>query len=74
LGETPPTVGSNLLQSVATEAKTITIRVPNVSTYTGAGTPWSDKVNMANSATVDYWDTNTATRNNLTVALAAIGG
>jgi hypothetical protein len=75
LGEMPPTaIGTRIFASAATEPKTITIKVPNVGAYTGAGSPWTDKVNMTNSTAGYYWDNTTATRDNLTVALAAITG
>jgi hypothetical protein len=72
LGETPPSLGTIIFTNAAATAKTITIRVPNVTAYTAAGTPWSDKIG-ANSPGY-FWDNTTATRGNLTVALAAIGG
>jgi hypothetical protein len=75
LGETPPTIGTRIFQGAATTSnKTITIRVPNVSVYTAAGSPWTDKVNKTNSTAGEYWDNLAATKANLTVALEAIGG
>jgi hypothetical protein len=73
LGETPPTVGTTIFAAIATEAKTITVKVPAVSVYTAAGTPWTDKVNMANSATSYFWDNSATSKDKLTVNLAAIG-
>jgi hypothetical protein len=73
LGETPPTVDTLIFGAIATTAKTITIKVPNVSAYTATGTPWNDKIG-ANNTVGNYWDNTASTRDNLTVALAAIGG
>jgi hypothetical protein len=73
LGTTPPaTIGTVVFSGAATTAKTITIKTRYPGLYTYAGTPWSDKVNMANSAAGNFWDNTAATRNNLTVALAAL--
>jgi hypothetical protein len=75
LGETPPTIATlaRIFTDAAMEPKTITIKVPAVTAYTAAGTPWTDKVGP-NSGAGYFWDNNTATRDNLTVALEAIGG
>jgi hypothetical protein len=75
LGAVPPAIGPTLFQGKATTPnKTITFYVPDISVYTAAGTPWSDKVNKSNQDAGYYWDSNSTTRDNLTVALAAIGG
>jgi hypothetical protein len=72
LGVTPPSIGTTIFVGAATTARTITIKVPDVAAYTAAGTPWSDKVNMTNSAAGNFWDNTSSTRARLTVALAAI--
>jgi hypothetical protein len=75
LGATPPAVenGTKIFYGAATTAKTITFKVPDVVVYTAAGSPWSDKMGL-NTDVGDYWDGNTNTKGNLTVALAAIDG
>jgi hypothetical protein len=68
----PPTIGTANFVRAATAAKTITIKTQYPALYTSAGTPWSDKVNMTNSAAGNFWDSYAATRDNLTVALAGL--
>jgi hypothetical protein len=57
--------------SIATSSRTITFTVPDVSVYTAAGSPWSDKIG-ANKNVGYFWDILPATQNNLTVALEPI--
>jgi hypothetical protein len=70
LGTIPPTVGTRIFQSAATTGKTITIKTPQLALY-NLVTPWSDKMGDS-SAWGTYWDNNTNTKDNLTVALAAL--
>jgi hypothetical protein len=56
---------------VATTSKTITVKAPQLTLYTPI-TPWSDKVNKTNATAGNYWDNAAATKDNLTVALAAL--
>jgi hypothetical protein len=72
LGSVPPSIGTTIFSQAATASKTITIRTRYPGLYTNAGTPWSDKVNMTNTAAGNYWDNNAATRGNLTVALTGL--
>jgi hypothetical protein len=74
LGVVPPTtLGSSIFSAIATNpGKVITIRVPYPDLYTNAGTPWSDKVNVTNTAAGYFWDNTAATRGNLTVALTGL--
>jgi hypothetical protein len=73
LGETPPAVQTNIFRDTATAGspKTITFKVPDVSVYTSAGSPWSDKIG-ANKDVGYYWATQGAGRDYLTVALEAL--
>jgi hypothetical protein len=70
VGVLPPTVGTRIFQGVAAAAKTVTVKAPQLTLYTPI-TPWSDKLGT-NSSVSNYWDNNTATRDKLTVALAAL--
>jgi hypothetical protein len=68
-------MGTTVFKTTASlVARTITVKVPDVGAYTAAGSPWTDKVNMTNTAAGNYWDNTASTRGNLTVALAAIDG
>jgi hypothetical protein len=78
LGNTPPALDtlvdtSHMFMSIAAAAspKTITFKVPNVSVYTAAGSPWSDKIG-ANKNVGYYWDSLGAGKDYLTVALEPI--
>jgi hypothetical protein len=75
LGTMPPTIGTTarIFAGAANTAKTITFKVPDVSTYTTAGSPWLNNDKMGLNVSY-YWDNVTATRDNLTVALQAISG
>jgi hypothetical protein len=73
LGSEPPPL-YYWLQSCATTTKTITIYVPaaSLSAYESA---WAGKISiegMSNASSGYSWDDNEATRNNLTVRLAAL--
>jgi hypothetical protein len=73
LGAVPPEIGTRIFQGAAgTSSRTITFKVPDVSVYTGAGTPWSDKINVNNASVGNYWDNSAATRDKLTVALESL--
>jgi hypothetical protein len=78
LGNTPPTLDTlmevnAMFASAATAGspKTITFKVPDVSVYTAAGSPWSDKIG-ANKNVVYYWDNLGFGKDYLTVALEPI--
>jgi hypothetical protein len=70
LGNTPPAIRTTIFRRAAGTARTITFKVPNTTTYTGAGTPWTDKIGTNDG----YWDNDAGTKNNLTVVLVNIGG
>jgi hypothetical protein len=72
LGLVPPTIGTRIFQQAATTVKTITFKAPYTGLYTSAGSPWSDKLGANGGVTNRFWDNNTATRNNLTVALTSL--
>jgi uncharacterized protein (UPF0332 family) len=80
LGNTPPTTfaeyagSTNLFMGIAQSGgeKTITFKAPDVSVYTSAGSPWSDKIG-ANKDVGYYWDSMSPIgKDSLTVALEAI--
>jgi hypothetical protein len=71
LGTVPPSIGTTIFNGAATTPKTITIRTRYPGLYTSAGTPWTDKIG-ANSSVGYFWDSATATRGNLTVALTGL--
>jgi hypothetical protein len=81
LGETPPAIAVTFIfMGAATEAKTITIKVPGgkladyQNTEIETGKTWADVTNTTNTSTGYFWDNILATRGNLTVALEAISG
>jgi hypothetical protein len=72
LGSTPPsTIGDKLFNDTAADARTITFKVPDLTVYYAAGSPWTDRIGL-NSAVGYYWDGVGRTKDNLTVALESI--
>jgi hypothetical protein len=75
LGLIPPTLSllsdrTSMFGNAAPDpGKVITIDVPYPDLYISAGTPWSDKVNVSNTAAGYFWDNTAATKDNLTVNL-----
>jgi hypothetical protein len=74
LGTIPPTtMGTTIFSGTATSAKTITIKVPQLTLYREIS-PWKDKLGANNNTggANYFWDNNPATRDNLTVALEVL--
>jgi hypothetical protein len=79
LGAEPPVIAVNarIFTQAATVPKTITFKVPDITAYTTAGSPWLDNDKMGlNSANGYYWDNSllpsTTAKENLTVALESL--
>jgi hypothetical protein len=73
LGTTLPAIGTTIFQEAATTAKTVTFKVPDPTAYAS----WNDMIGVNKDLLSYYkyaWDNNPSTRDNLTVALVAIGG
>jgi hypothetical protein len=78
LGDTPPTIGLNIFNRLATSATTITIKVPGgkltayQSTIITSGKTWGDVTNKVNTDTGYFWDGFSTTRDKLTVNLESL--
>jgi hypothetical protein len=79
LGAEPPVIAATakIFTQTATVSKIITFKVPDITAYTTAGSPWLDNDKMGlNSANGYYWDNsmlpNPTAKENLTVALESL--